>query len=234
MENQVLISIAQDANSAKVKIKDKDGEIVLPFDLTMPESYLSPLFSTFVWSGIWKNSVAAIITYLENEFKKNNKNDGPLKMIELGAGLGIPSLYCSLKLDCLQQCVITDRDEDLLFVRRFLSNVNNTVNDSCNKKIRTLSFDWKDEFPLQNEFYDIILCVECVSIKMYGKESLQFLKMAILKVKKKKSSILLLCSEIRKDDGLLEFIEMIKPICITLEQIVMDNGKTCIINALLL
>lgn len=251
----MLTTIQQDANYAKVQIKGHNGDVItLHFDLTMPEAYLSPLFSNFVWAGIWENSVRFMVGYLDDNFDcVNSKNKS---MIELGAGLGIPALYCSLKFD-FAKCVISDREEDLFFVRRFLlksSNITVSTSSSsggvddisigvghddqnnANKKIQTVTYDWGEkEYPIRGEFYDLIVCVECISIKMYGKQSLHNLKTAILKVKHA-NSIVLLCSEVRKDDGLDEFMELITPHCTSLEKTVhhYENNTICIIRALLL
>lgn len=194
-----------ESSASKVTVEFAEGKVI-DFLLGGSEHDLAPLFSGSFWSAmIWQQSVDLMCTYIaQNPVQFANKT-----VVELGCGLGVPG-FTSGYVANAKNVLLTDREDDLVQLRRTMEHNNNIVDG---EKFHAVAFDWcsNAEIPQIDHQADIILAIECISADAYGRESLDGLVRAIHRVAKKTPSCVVFVCSCRREstDGLDEVLAML-------------------------
>lgn len=154
---------------------------------------------------VWEASVELSKYLLSNEDLEGKA------VLELGAGLGLCGIVAGLNRAKL--VVLTEKAPELSFLRENL-NLNASVIRSAH--IYTEELDWGKPDHLRNiksgySNFDIILISDCISADVYGADSYQKL-LTIMESMSTNNTMIYLCSSIRKQDGLADFIILAKQI----------------------
>jgi hypothetical protein len=198
---------------------------------------LAPLFSGIEWAGtrLWDAAIECIhYLYDHYVFSVENKQNcsGPDKpasttksLLELGCGLGVPGMMCSL-MGLAQHVVLTDHGSMLnLLVKNVRANFQATCDDTTtNALIQAKELSWsregvktlllaqeRDRIPLNTtKGFDYVIACDCIFEPLYG-ESWMLLADVIdelLSINPK--TIVLVSCERRNHDGVDKFISRLR------------------------
>ena len=109
--------------------------------------------SNHIGGSIWLSSIAMIL-YIQKNNKKNFENK---KILELGAGIALPSIFLS-KIS--EKIVSSDFDISI-------TNVNIQKNNCNNIDVKQIIWSELDEEIIGNEKYDIIIASDCIYRNTY-------------------------------------------------------------------
>jgi predicted nicotinamide N-methyase len=163
---------------------------------------LAPLFAGAQWAGtrVWHAAISAI-QYLVS----TNVITSSTRILELGAGLGVPGMVLHALYDC--HVVLTDQES-------ILSQLQYNMQHECfspNIQVRPLS--WSQEAIanlLKEEDFDIVLNCDCVYEPLYG-DSWKLLIVCMEELLRKNPRTLMVTSvERRASDGIDSFLDTLR------------------------
>jgi len=181
------IGIEQSPSHVSVRFADNRLP-ALSLTQTRSASDIAPLFAESWGDVVWSDAVTLTCDYLI----ANASVVRGLDVIELGACHGVPGMVASLL--GASKVLVTDLHADA--ARRALHE-NATALQRGN--ISAMDLDWGGGAPLGA--FDVIVAVECVSIDVYGRASLDKLARQCA-LCSKPGARLILCSRRRSGDGL--------------------------------
>lgn len=174
--------MTEQANESRCSVEEKEDEILqrltvslfeekYKFDISLQlpkaENAIEPIFSGGCWIGtrVWKSSLKLSEFLKENSNKIENKN-----ILELGAGLGLPSIAASI-LGAKTVVATEQQPLDNLLEKNFKS-----LDFLDQDKITSLALDWKNIENNQilerlNSLFDgpvdVILLSDCIFSEVY-------------------------------------------------------------------
>ncbi|CAI5715422.1 unnamed protein product [Peronospora effusa] len=208
--------------SIRVQVDGKD----LNLTLLMQEDELAPLFSGAAWAGtlLWDAAVHLARRFLTDYRHQLQDPTNSLRVIELGAGIGVPGM--AARMAGAKYVVLTEQDELLRLMhvnlaanREVLRVADGTeldehVDDKGQIVARALSWgvqqtkEYMAQYP--DEKVDVVLSCDCIYEPLYG-TSWQALAqtMELLCVVNPKC-IVLMGVERRNQDGIDKFLEFVE------------------------
>ncbi|CAI5744931.1 unnamed protein product [Peronospora destructor] len=208
--------------SIRVRMGGKD----LNLTLLMQEDELAPLFSGVEWAGtvLWDAAVHLACRFLTDYRHQLQDPTNSLRVIELGAGIGVPGM--AARVAGAKHVVLTEQDELLRLmhvnlaanreVLRFSDGqeLDESVDDKGQIVARPLSWgvrqtkEYIAQYP--DEKVNVVLSCDCIYEPLYG-TSWQALAqtMELLCVANPKC-IVLMGVERRNQDGVDKFLEFVK------------------------
>ncbi|OQS07676.1 hypothetical protein THRCLA_00335 [Thraustotheca clavata] len=140
-----------------VDVEDKSLDITLLLD----EHELAPLFCGAAWAGtlVWEAAVA-LSNYVLNEVDLK-----PLRVLELGAGLGVPGMVAGLL--GAKRVVITEQPELVPLIR---TNIRRNIASLSSVEAKILSWGREATTSFCDEMglFDLVLSCDCVYEPLYG------------------------------------------------------------------
>lgn len=154
---------------------------------------LAPLFSGIEWAGtrLWDAAIECI-HYLYDQYLPSVENkqsccdpdipaDTTKSLLELGCGLGVPGMVCSL-MGLAQHIVLTDHGLMLnLLVRNVRANFHETWDDTSHARIQAKELSWsreglqtlllaqeQDRIPQHAKGFDYVIACDCIFEPLYG------------------------------------------------------------------
>ncbi|DBA03010.1 TPA: hypothetical protein N0F65_003198 [Lagenidium giganteum] len=209
--------VATVEQSTRVHVQGKD----LHLSLLLREEELAPLFSGAAWAGtlLWDAAV-----YLARHFlvKYKTQLDDPantLRVIELGAGIGVPGM--AARVGGANHVIITEQDDLLELMHRNLSSNMEVLrltevdeNASSDAIVaRPLSWGVKETNEYlaahPNEPIDVILSCDCIYEPLYGQSWRALAQTMEMLCQQNPKALVIMGVERRNQDGIDKFLAFV-------------------------
>jgi len=158
---------------------------------------------------IWNASIV-LCNWIDQHIDTKNTN-----VLELGAGCGLPGIHCAL--NGANETFLTDLEEELHYPT--------SLTAEFNIKIKPLKWGRDNSVIFKNEcghLFDLVLASDCVSTDVYGRSSWHFLCDTVDELLSPNGR-LLVCSVRRPNDGLEEFLQLLKETLAHIELVSTDG-----------
>jgi len=214
----------KDGIEEAIAIEWKNHTVIRLSTLLEPDQ-LAPLFSGGEWAGtrLWDAAIECI-HYLHDQYfcKEPCAAQTTTTLLELGCGLGVPGMLCSLMMSTTTTPIVVLTDQGLL-LNQLQNNINanfdcknNNNNKDFNTTIQAKALSWSregiksllQEDVLLQRGFDYVIACDCIYEPLYG-ESWKLLADVIdelLYVNPK--AIVLVSCERRNQDGVDKFLKV--------------------------
>ncbi|KAJ0400173.1 hypothetical protein ATCC90586_000780 [Pythium insidiosum] len=212
---QVFTEDNVDRLEESIRVKVFGQELAL--SLLLKEDELAPLFSGAAWAGtlLWDAAVHLTRRFLEQFREELRDPDNRLRVIELGAGIGVPGM--AARVAGAHHVVITEQDDLLELMHRNLADnasvLRTTAERSAGIHARPLSWGisetakYLDEHP--DEPIDVILSCDCIYEPLYGQSWRALAQTMQLLCERNPQAVVLMCVERRNQDGIDKFLAFV-------------------------
>jgi predicted nicotinamide N-methyase len=188
-----------------IRVKQTTTKLFVPDVTAIQQAYNNGLIAFPYWSQVWPSSIALSEFIIDNSHLVQNKN-----LLELGAGLGLPSLISS---SYAASVLCSDKDADAVEIISKSAAENNISN------LQSVMIDWEVPFEINA---DVLL----LSDINYEPEIFQKLNELIFRFIKNGTTILLATPHRLMAKP---FIGPLLKFCVRQEEIIVtDNEKTAI------
>ncbi|KAF0688495.1 Aste57867_19896 [Aphanomyces stellatus] len=182
----------------RIGVRDKELDLTLLLD----EDELAPLFAGAAWAGtlVWD---AAIVL---SNFLLNDVDLTAKRVIELGAGIGVPGMVASLL--GAKDVVITEQPELVPLLRTNIRRNFQTIDAGRSVAAAALSWDRAAATAFCDTFgtFDIVLSCDCIYQPLYG-ESWRALALTMdVLCHRNPACVVLVSVERRHEDGIDDFL----------------------------
>eukprot|EP00924_Labyrinthula_sp_SR-Ha-C_P000692 maker-scaffold_7-snap-gene-1.2-mRNA-1 protein AED:0.01 eAED:0.08 QI:0/0/0.5/1/1/1/2/1113/232 len=196
MINHFSLAVVEENNSVvHISVTSKGETTLLKFELSSKEAHVSPLESC-----LWAAS-KELTKYALNELQIEISNK---TVIELGSGIGL--LGISLSFLRPAQVLLTEKNPEFALLKK------NVVKNNISSSISCQELDWTNSKQI-NEVsktqWDYIFFTDCVSIDVYGEKIIEALAQTVLMLVSK-STVVYFSATVRENDGLNDFIFLLK------------------------
>lgn len=165
---------------------------------------LAPLFAGAQWAGtrVWHAAIAAIRYIVQNV-----SITAETRLLELGAGLGVPSMILHALFNC--HVCVTDQESIL---SQLQSNIQSNFGPSPDIQARAVSWSSEEvsELLLKDEDFDIVLNCDCVYEPLYGNSWLQLIDCTEVLLKHNPTALHITSVERRAADGVDKFLNKLQ------------------------
>ncbi|ETI55214.1 hypothetical protein L917_01904 [Phytophthora nicotianae] len=204
--------------STRVRVNGKD----LNLTLLMQADELAPLFSGAAWAGtlLWDAAVHLARRFLTDYRQQLEDPNNSLRVIELGAGIGVPGM--AARVAGAKHVVLTEQDELLRLMHVNLAanaevlnlpNGEQDVEDKGGIVARPLSWGVQQtkEYLAQysNEQVDVVLSCDCIYEPLYGTSWRALAQTMELLCLANPKCIVLMGVERRNQDGIDKFLDFV-------------------------
>ncbi|POM64021.1 Cmp dcmp deaminase family [Phytophthora palmivora] len=208
--------------STRVRVLDKD----LNLTLLMQADELAPLFSGAAWAGtlLWDAAVHLARRFLKDFQRQLEDPNNSLRVIELGAGIGVPGM--AARIAGAKNVVLTEQDELLRLMHVNLAanaqvlrlpggqELGQDVDDNGGIVARPLSWgvqqtsEYLAEFGHEN--VDVVLSCDCIYEPLYGTSWRQLAQTMELLCLANPKCVVLMGVERRNQDGIDKFLAFVE------------------------
>jgi hypothetical protein len=203
----------------------------LQLSTKLPQESITPLFDGTGWAGtrVWKAALMAI-EYLEEHYLLDASSQRPRSLLELGCGLGVPSMIChslqtqqQIEMSSDYKVVVTDQPS---LVSQLQANLQTNFPDDDQILARGLSWSREGVLELLQQLkdkeggissslasspyypFDICLNCDCIYEPLYGKDSWMALADVLQTIAEHSPHTIMITSvERRNADGLESFFD---------------------------
>ncbi|GLE07866.1 hypothetical protein PINS_up018608 [Pythium insidiosum] len=199
--------------SIRVKVFGQE----LSLSLLLKEDELAPLFSGAAWAGtlLWDAAVHLTRRFLEQYREQLSRSDNQLRVIELGAGIGVPGM--AARVAGAHHVIITEQDDLLELMHRNLADnasvLRKTTARSAGIHARPLSWGVSETTKYLDEHadepIDVILSCDCIYEPLYGQSWRALAQTMEILCKRYPHAAVLMCVERRNQDGIDKFLAFV-------------------------
>ncbi|KAG3111079.1 hypothetical protein PI125_g9450 [Phytophthora idaei] len=204
--------------STRVRVNGKD----LNLTLLMQADELAPLFSGAAWAGtlLWGAAVHLARRFLTDYRLQLEDPSNSLRVIELGAGIGVPGM--AARVAGAKHVVLTEQDELLRLMHVNLAanadvlnlpSGEEDVDDKGGIVARSLSWgvqqtkEYLAQYP--NEKVDVVLSCDCIYEPLYGTSWRALAQTMELLCLANPKCVVLMGVERRNQDGIDKFLDFV-------------------------
>ncbi|KAG6972655.1 hypothetical protein JG688_00003890 [Phytophthora aleatoria] len=204
--------------STRVRVNGKD----LNLTLLMQADELAPLFSGAAWAGtlLWDAAVHLARRFLTDYRLQLEDPYNSLRIIELGAGIGVPGM--AARVAGAKHVVLTEQDELLRLMHVNLAanadvlnlpSGEEDVDDKGGIVARSLSWgvqqtkEYLAQYP--NEKVDVVLSCDCIYEPLYGTSWRALAQTMELLCLANPKCVVLIGVERRNQDGIDKFLDFV-------------------------
>ncbi|KAF1792991.1 S-adenosyl-L-methionine-dependent methyltransferase [Phytophthora cactorum] len=204
--------------STRVRVNGKD----LNLTLLMQADELAPLFSGAAWAGtlLWDAAVHLARRFLTDYRLQLEDPSNSLRVIELGAGIGVPGM--AARVAGAKHVVLTEQDELLRLMHVNLAanadvlnlpSGEEDVDDKGGIVARSLSWgvqqtkEYLAQYP--NEKVDVVLSCDCIYEPLYGTSWRALAQTMELLCLANPKCVVLIGVERRNQDGIDKFLDFV-------------------------
>ncbi|KAE9044796.1 hypothetical protein PF002_g4077 [Phytophthora fragariae] len=207
--------------STRVRVHDKE----LNLTLLMQADELAPLFSGAAWAGtlLWDAAVHLARRFLTDYRQQLEDPTNSLRVIELGAGIGVPGM--AARVAGAKHVVLTEQDELLRLMHVNLAanaevlrlpggrELGEDVDDKGTIVARSLSWgvqqtkEYLAQYP--DEEVDVVLSCDCIYEPLYGTSWRALAQTMELLCQANPKCVVLMGVERRNQDGIDKFLAFV-------------------------
>jgi len=203
-------SIHDDGSSVETSmiLKMSPPYVTSPFQhtliTTLEEDAISPLFAGVEWAGtrFWAAAEQTIRVLYE---RRTELEAGTKRVLELGAGLGVPGICASVMYGEVEEVIISDGGS-------LLSQME--ANTASLEIVKPAVLWWGDDdvkgLSTDGKGWDLVLCCDCIYEPLYGDSWIKLVDVLVDLFALNPSAVCIVSCERRKGDRVEDWVEKVE------------------------